>query len=228
MKFGLAYFRPDDQGGENQDVENANQDAQDKPSEHLLMFLKKNNIELDTDDQKQLAIAMTLWRQSGKNAREAEAQRKRAQEAERKASNINLDAVLANMDDESKQRYGALVGEVDASKRLKEALALLADANVTLTQEMIDLANAGPEATKAFLSVHKPDNAQQDNTTSADIFREQLAQLLGLAADQQQHKQDTQQTPNDPLARYRSKDNPTARQLAAMKEAALKNQTRSR
>jgi hypothetical protein len=208
MKYGLAYFRPDDAGGD-ADVDHAAADQSgEQLPEGLVKFLKSNNLAVVGDDPAAKAVMVALWRQSGKNAGDAEKQRKRAQEAEARLNSVSLDSIMGSLDDESKQKFSGLIETAQAAGKMDTSLKLLAEAGVTLTPELYDLAKAGPEATKAFLAVQQKSNGAQQqsapDTSDMDIkIAQHIAKFLGLAADQQQKTQDQQQPKPDPLARYR-------------------------
>jgi len=214
MRFDrLVNFSPEDGGG--QDVgqtQATGQTAQALP-EHLLGFLKNKGIEIDPAqlDERTVKVIGALYEDRGRQIKEAETQRKRAQTAEAKIQDSGIEAILGTVDDSTRDKLRGIVDMTSKSKGTREALEMIADAGLPLTREMLDLADAGPAATRAALT--HIGKAQQNGATQHpfetvteqsinEMITKGFARLVGIGADQSQQQQDGTKPKESAIARY--------------------------
>jgi hypothetical protein len=221
----LAFLSPEDAGGADvDDAANAKPDAE--LPDGLQAFLKSQGIELpDVLDPFSVKTATLLWKLRGKELRDAENQRKRARAAEGKLEEMDLQAIMPNLKEEDRQRVSGWIESTKKASLIEESLAMVAEAGIPMTPEILQLLKAGPEATRAYIAAVKvsPQGEQLavmlEGTAFQERLREQIGKFLGVAADQDQRRSD-QGGATDPLARFRKEKTYDDEILEAMKKSA--------
>lgn len=193
MKYGLAYYRPDDDGGVDVEDDAAkDQKAEIKIPEDLAGFLKSRG--LDPNDPKSL---LSVWESRGVEVKNAKDYRKRAQEAEaksQKGQKLKLNEMVARLDDDDRGLIEELLKGAENHNANEESLSMIAEANVKMTPEILELVKAGPAATKAYLSAIQ--NTITAGTGAGDMsdqiderIEKAVRRITGVAADQTQRDQ---------------------------------------
>lgn len=221
MRFRIAQFCPDGEGG-GQDVTPTDAGQNGKLPDALMGLLKSKSIELPDDLPEPAKEALSfLFTERGKHIKESESQRKRARDAEGKFAATKIEDLLGTVDDTTKDKLAGLVTDSKKTAQFREALGLIADAGLPLSQEMLDLAEAGPVATKAALThIGKTPAATGEPVNELDKLAQAVAKVLGLGADQAQQQQNKETQKPDPLAGLRAPRDERHAILDRMKAAA--------
>lgn len=223
MKFGLAFNRPDDDGG-TADVEVAAKTAEVQIPDELVGYLKSKG--LDPTDPKAM---VALWEARGVEVKNAQNFRKRAQEAE-KVSNqgqkLKLTELLPRLDDADKEVLEGWIAKVDGSTAKDEALNMIAEAGIAMSPEILGLIDAGPAATKAYLAAIQKNGVS--SAASDGSFDERIEQAVrrvtGVAADQTQRDPTKVEKSKSVLDQFLGPRTPAHDFLDKMREAANKSQ----
>jgi len=223
MKFGLAFNRPDDEGG-TVDVESAAKVAEVPIPDELVGFLKSKG--LDPTDPKAI---LALWESRGAEVKSAQNYRKRAQEAEKTANQgqkLKLAELLPRLADEDKEVLEGWITKVDGSTAKDEALNMIAEAGIAMSPEILGLVEAGPAATKAYLAAIQKSGANAAAGGSMDQQIEQaVRRITGVAADQTQRDQTKDEKPKSVLDQFLGPRTSAHDFLDKMRAAANKSQT---
>jgi hypothetical protein len=221
MKFGLAFNRPDGEGGT--DVEGAAKPIEQTIPDELAGYLKSKG--LDPDDPKAL---VSLWEDRGVEVKNAQKFRKRAQEAEKASSQgqkLKLTEMLPRLEEEDKQIVESWITKVDNSTAKDEALNLIAEAGIKMTPEVLGVVDAGPAATKAYLAAIQKLSASTGNDESIDQRIEQaVRRVTGVAADQTQRDQSKDEKPKSVLDQFLGPRTKAHDFIDKMRESANKSQ----
>ena len=223
----MLLYAPDDAGGGGEPEKPVDQPEQPGLPDGLVDFLRKRKVDPENLHQ----VLGAIWESRGDEIRGRQEERRTRQKLEEQLKKVDFGKMfgIEQVNEDTVAELQKKVSLGSQTETVMAALQLVAEAELSLSPELMKVVAAGPEATAAVIAMlqRTKTTANAPGTPSAEDVARILAAKMGIGADLSQPKPASGTPPEKGgvLARLRG-EKPQAQSFIDRLKASAESQTK--